>query len=834
LRATKFRTAKDLLREVTARQKKGGNMFVNRTVRFPFELILIISLLLILSSCMATPEIRLMAGGVKMKLTQEAPVNLEGSLSPDGNYFLAGGYKYGGFSLWDISRGLQVKRFEAEAATILGLPLGIPVAFTPDGKHALAGGINLKLWDISSGKEVKIIGDSETSQLSLSSDGRTVLSGIPNSPTILYDVASRRIINERDDSYYSIALSADGKYALGGGSGGYMDYWAASTGKIIKRLKACGKTGMVQGVAFSADAAKALSGDTDGVIKLWDLSSGAELTKIKGHTGFQGVMSVAFSPDGKYILSGGGSDGLLKLWDIKTGQEIRTLNVFSTDLLPSPVTYAAFSHDGKRIISIATDASIRIWDTWSGEEIAMLVGFMDGEWLVITSEGYYNASERGAQYLNVTYNGGEYTVDQFYDVFYRPDIVAAKLKGQDIKGLISITMKDASSSPPPSVEFITAPGDAGQGKVKACYRIKNAGGGIGETRLFHNGKLVASDGYYREATRSAREKIDLAAVTSEKIYNDMRGIAIKGASVSAPVVSAKKADQIEECRIIDIVDGENEINITAFNATNTIQGPLKALRFTSAGTKPEDPHLYILAVGINEYLDRGINLIYAARDAEDFVRKMDAQSATLYNPQNVHTILLRDREATKSAILGAVQDISKKAKPHDGFIFFAAGHGVLLQSQYYMLTHQFSGEMRSSDLISSNEIVEMSKKIKSLSQLYVFDTCHAGGVDYIVSGLYDARMSVLAKKMGLHIYASASDRQAAMDGYRGNGLFTYTLLDGLNNNRNADKNKDGNISVIGLGEYSKKMTMNISKEIGHEQTPLIINFGKDKPLYKLR
>jgi hypothetical protein len=26
-----------------------------------------------------------------------------------------------------------------------------------------------------------------------------------------------------------------------------------------------------------------------------------------------------------------------------------------------------------------------------------------------------------------------------------------------------------------------------------------------------------------------------------------------------------------------------------------------------------------------------------------------------------------------------------------------------------------------------------------------------GGVDYIVSGLYDARMSVLAKKMGLEI-----------------------------------------------------------------------------------
>jgi uncharacterized caspase-like protein len=107
-------------------------------------------------------------------------------------------------------------------------------------------------------------------------------------------------------------------------------------------------------------------------------------------------------------------------------------------------------------------------------------------------------------------------------------------------------------------------------------------------------------------------------------------------------------------------------------------------------------------------------------------------------------------------------------------------------------------------------------------------------VDTIVSGLYDARMSVLAKKMGLHIYASANDKQVAMDGYKGNGLFTYTLLDGLNNNKEADKNKDGKVTVVGLGEYSKKMTTNISKEIGHSQTPLIINFGKDSPIYKLQ
>lgn len=61
----------------------------------------------------------------------------------------------------------------------------------------------------------------------------------------------------------------------------------------------------------------------------------------------------------------------------------------------------------------------------------------------------------------------------------------------------------------------------------------------------------------------------------------------------------------------------------------------------------------------------------------------------------------------------------------------------------------------------------------------------------IMSGLYDARMSVLTKKMGLHIYASASDKQATMDCYMGNGLYTHALLKGPNNNARQTKIKTG-------------------------------------------
>jgi uncharacterized caspase-like protein len=210
-------------------------------------------------------------------------------------------------------------------------------------------------------------------------------------------------------------------------------------------------------------------------------------------------------------------------------------------------------------------------------------------------------------------------------------------------------------------------------------------------------------------------------------------------------------------------------------------------------------------------------------------------SRTVYPPSNIHLTTLIDEQANKQNILAAIEKLSATVKHGDSFIFFDASHGLLLQSQYYIVTAGFTGRLDAgSSLISSNELVEMSKKIKALSQLFIFDTCHAGGVDNIISGLYDARMSVLAKKMGLHIYASAGSVESALDGYRGNGLYTYSLLAGLKNGAQVDKDKTGVVTMKSLGVFSREMTTAISAGLGHPQTPVIINFGKDSRLFDVR
>ena len=87
----------------------------------------------------------------------------------------------------------------------------------------------------------------------------------------------------------------------------------------------------------------------------------AQLTVLRGHEG--GVWTASYSPDGSQVVSQG-NDGV-RVWNEQTGAELFMLR---------ECRGACYSPDGRRIVSGYLDNTVRIWDAYSGAQLAELRG----------------------------------------------------------------------------------------------------------------------------------------------------------------------------------------------------------------------------------------------------------------------------------------------------------------------------------------------------------------------------------------------------------------------------------------------------------------------------
>jgi WD40 repeat protein len=78
--------------------------------------------------------------------------------------------------------------------------------------------------------------------------------------------------------------------------------------------------------------------------------------------------SAAFSPDGKRVVTAS-DDNTARLWDADTGKEAAVLKGHT-----NRVWSAAFSPDGKRVVTASADNTARLWDADTGKEAAVLKG----------------------------------------------------------------------------------------------------------------------------------------------------------------------------------------------------------------------------------------------------------------------------------------------------------------------------------------------------------------------------------------------------------------------------------------------------------------------------
>lgn len=234
--------------------------------------------------------------------------------------------------LWDTS-GKQLDKFSTGQKNVYS------VAFTDDGKLATgAEDGTLKLWEIQDDNTVKYNSD-------------------------------QPVVTMKSESIRGVSFGRDNKLVTIG-DGDNLSIWQKNGKYILKDIK---KTPLdklrsqqkrLWDVAFSQkEDIFAFVGDQDTVI-LSDIS-GNKLTEIK--TKQKNVYSLAFNSQGQ--LATGAEDGTVLLWDVKSYDS--SIEYELADNQPGDEFHAqhgsiynmTFSRDGKQLITIGRDETVRIWNT---------------------------------------------------------------------------------------------------------------------------------------------------------------------------------------------------------------------------------------------------------------------------------------------------------------------------------------------------------------------------------------------------------------------------------------------------------------------------------------
>jgi HEAT repeat protein len=310
-----------------------------------------------------------------------APSVTKASFSPNGRRFFTDGLD--GLRVWDVAtaRGTQ-RRISAPGGVRYSVVL--PTGFSSDGRLALSqtykASFSLSLWEVESGKEVRQLNLGDVQPLTVSGDGTLLAGNGPPGEIHLFRLPSGEAVRTlatgrrgtaSDNWATAIFFSPDGKQLLADCSGFWLKLWDIDTGRLRWSVEGYEDQELF---ALSPDGRRALSGRRGGSLGppfplvLWDVASGTQLHRFIGHPCFP--RAAAFTADGRTIVSADGS-GTVKRWNAGTGELLWSL---STCPEGSWSEVAAFSPDGRLALSIDGCGQLKLWDALEGKLLRLVKG----------------------------------------------------------------------------------------------------------------------------------------------------------------------------------------------------------------------------------------------------------------------------------------------------------------------------------------------------------------------------------------------------------------------------------------------------------------------------
>jgi serine/threonine protein kinase/WD40 repeat protein len=211
--------------------------------------------------------------------------------------------------------------------------------FHPDGKHLVAAGRagEIHLWDLTTKQRVR------------------TYKPVPQFFTTVWEAYT----------YWTVAISPDGKTIAAGDSDGSITLWDIDNPKHRLSFKAVPRNESVWSIGFASNDILWVNDGLHGLNR-WDLSVKApKATQLSPKKPFSDdvVQILVVSPDGKRVFTGD-RGATVREWDTTKNEEVRSWRVEGW------ITDIALSHDGKRLAATGSGGAVWLIDLTNGR-IAM-------------------------------------------------------------------------------------------------------------------------------------------------------------------------------------------------------------------------------------------------------------------------------------------------------------------------------------------------------------------------------------------------------------------------------------------------------------------------------
>ncbi|MBL7806523.1 MAG: caspase family protein [Saprospiraceae bacterium] len=806
---------------------------------------------MLLSTMMGNPEVYDINSGQKKLCLMGYATSVETvCFSPDAKKCLIGS----GSDLleWDFTQGSLAKHFKGLEGKIMN------AGYAPDGQTAISvTDLSIgAIWDDERGEKMYTL---------------TPVIGVYPTPQYV-----RILTFPHEGSYFLRGHSMGGKDGPP-----FLSIWGSRDGRQIDSLyHPFGDHNWVSDAVFSPDAKKIAVADEHSVL-IWDVSSRkweqlAQNDTLRfNHVAFYGANELAVTTSenqmqywnirekkmigtasiGEYHFKFDPTNYTSEISFVPVDKtQIPSNSLFFSDLVSSPdqrwlasasdkviglflndrenpphlnhvleghnnqVLQLDFSADGRRLISVSRDKTVRIWDLDTQNEIACIVHLNQHDWAVTTPSGLFDASPGAMELMYFLVGEEVIELEQLKKRYYEPGLLS-KLMGfasdelRNVEEFMDLTLY-------PGIQAEIA-----DNQLKIQLTERN--GGIGKLSLFINGTERGPEDINPE--RKMKLSIDLK--TFSKYLRD---------------------------------DTLNTIALRVYNAEGWLKSQAYKLPYIYTGVKGSGqgsdtpglgnakPRLFAILVGTADYSGEKLDLKYADQDAASMAAAIASAGKELYDNDVYIRLFTTGSNLTEGASGGIPNELSSKAnikaafealakqdqvQPTDVVVCYFSGHGITYgeaeNAQFYYLTKDIASEdlsdpeVRRQYTISTDTLTNWIKNIAALKQVLIFDACNSGKIVESLASIGKKELNPsqvrafdeMKDRTGMFILTgSAADKVSYEASQYGQGLLTYSLLQGMSGFALADENR---VDVMTLFQHCRKQVPELAKSINGIQNPVL-------------